>query len=73
LANSFIECKLTRHTALSSADSAKVIVYFQHFFAQKGVFVLSVLGCGSAFINKVLVSCVQENKALIIFEIQNQG
>jgi hypothetical protein len=67
LANSFIESKLTHHAALIFADCAKVIVYFQHFFAQKGVFVLSALGHRSTFVNKV-----QENKALIVFEIQNQ-
>lgn len=72
MANSFIECKLTHHAALFSADCAKVIVYFQHFCAQKGVFVLSALGHRSAFVNKVLVSSVQENKVLIVFEIRNQ-
>jgi len=69
LANSLIECKLTHHAALISADCTKVIVYFQHFFAQKVVFVLSALGHRSTFINKVLVSSVQENKVLIVFEI----
>jgi hypothetical protein len=72
LANSFIESKLTHHAALIFADCAKVIVHFQHFFAQKGVFVLSALGHRSTFVNKVLVSSVQENKALIVFEIRNQ-
>jgi len=69
LANIFIECKLVCHAALISADCAKVVVYFQQFFALKGVFVPSALGHGSTFFNKVLISSVQENKALIVFEI----
>lgn len=69
MANIFIECKLICHAALISADCAKVIAYFQHFFALKDVFVLSALGHRSTFFNKVLVSSVQENKVLIVFEI----
>jgi len=69
LANSFIKSKLTHHAALIFVDCAKVIVYFQHFFGRKGVFILSALGHRSTFINKVLVSSVQDNKALIVFEM----
>lgn len=69
MVNSFIECKLTCHAALISADCTEVIVYFQPFFAQKGVYVLSALGYRSPFFNKMLISSVQENKALIVVAI----
>lgn len=69
MVNSFIEPKLTRHAALISAECVEIVVYFQLSFAQKGVFVLSALGYRPTFFNKVLVSSVQENKALIVFEI----